>query len=351
MHFAFDEDQLEFRAQLRSLLDKECTPADVRHAWASPLGWSPQRWHHLAAMGVVGITVPVEHGGLGLGLVDVVLLLEEAGRAGLPEPLLETTVLGTPLLVDAPGPAAAELRGRWLGPVAAGDAVIAVGTAATATVQGAAGADLLLLEAPADARGRAGAGSALHAVIPDAVSVEEGRALDGSRRPARVSWEPSPATLVASGAAGADLVARLGDRAAMGSAAVLVGVADRLIASAAHYASGRTQFGRPIGSFQAVKHLLADALVRVEFARPAVYRAAWSLWRGEPRASLHASMAKAMASDAAVLAARTALQVHGAIGYTWEHDLHLWMKRAWALAAAWGDAAFHRARVLELLTG
>ena len=135
----------------------------------------------------------------------------------------------------------------------------------------------------------------------------------------------------------------------MGTGAVLVGVADRLVTMAAQYAEDRMQFGKPIGSFQAVKHHLADALVRVEFARPVVYRAAWSLSEGEPDARLHASMAKALASDAAALAARTALQVHGAIGYTWEHDLHLWMKRAWSLAADWGDAAAHRARVLESL--
>jgi len=126
-------------------------------------------------------------------------------------------------------------------------------------------------------------------------------------------------------------------------------VADRLLSMAAQYAKDRSQFGKPIGSFQAVKHHLADALVRVEFARPVVYRAAWSLQHGDPDASMHASMAKAMASEAATLAARTALQVHGAIGYTWEHDLQLWMKRAWSLAAAWGDAATHRARVLERL--
>ena len=110
MHFAFDERQLEFRAQLRALTDKTCTPADLREAWASDQGWSRARWALLADMGVVGLTVPETYGGLGLGLVDLVLLLEEAGRAGLPEPLLETTALGVPLLVDAPvraGPRAA----------------------------------------------------------------------------------------------------------------------------------------------------------------------------------------------------------------------------------------------------
>jgi alkylation response protein AidB-like acyl-CoA dehydrogenase len=339
VHFAFDEDQLEFRAQLRAFAEKQCTPADIREAWASPLGWSPPRWAALAEMGVVGITVPEEFGGMGLGLVDVVLLLEEAGRAGLPEPLVETIALGVPVLVDAPGQQGSVLQSRWLSAVADGGVRIAVGTSSMRAVPGAEGAELLLLERDGE----------LHAVPAAAVALTPRPALDGSRRLAQVDWEPSPSTLVVSGFEAEEVLAALGDRAAMATGAVLVGVADRLIAMAAQYAKDRSQFGKPIGSFQAVKHHLADALVRVEFARPVVYRAALSLSDGDRDASLHASMAKAMASDAATLAARTALQVHGAIGYTWEHDLHLWMKRAWALAAAWGDAATHRARVLEIL--
>jgi alkylation response protein AidB-like acyl-CoA dehydrogenase len=116
---------------------------------------------------------------------------------------------------------------------------------------------------------------------------------------------------------------------------------------AADYARERHQFGRPIGSFQAVKHLLADARVGLEFARPPTYRAADSVARRLPGRSAHAAMAKALASDAAERAARAALQVHGAIGYTWECDLHLWMKRAWVLSSAWGDARTQRARVLR----
>ena len=339
MHFAFDEDQLEFRAQLRALAEKECSPTDIREAWASPLGWSRPRWKAMAEMGVAGITVPEEYGGMGLGLVDVVLLLEEAGRAGLPEPLAETVTIGVPVLVEAPGAQGAVLRARWLAAVADGAVTMAVGTAAMPAVPGAEGAELLLLEREGE----------LHAVPGAAVVLTPRPSLDGSRRLARVDWEPSPATLVVSGFEAEEVLDALGDRAAMSTGAVLVGVADRLIAMAAQYAKERSQFGQPIGSFQAVKHHLADALVRVEFARPVVYRAAWSLQHGDPDASMHASMAKAMASEAATLAARTALQVHGAIGYTWEHDLQLWMKRAWSLAAAWGDAATHRARVLERL--
>jgi len=341
VHFAFDDHQREFRAQLRAFAEKQCTPADLRQAWASPLGWSRRRWEALAQMGVVGMTVPEEHGGMGLGLVDVVLLLEEAGRSGLPEPLLETAVLGVPLLVGATGPVADQVRDRWLPKVAAGEAVLSVGTSSMPAVPGAVGADLLLLE-------RAGE---VHAVPAASVTLRPRPVLDGSRRLAQIEWEPSPATMLVPASESAGVLAALGDRAAMGTGAVLVGVADRLVAMAAQYAVDRTQFGKPIGSFQAVKHHLADALVRVEFARPAVYRAAWSLSEGERDASVHASMAKALASDAAVLAARSALQVHGAIGYTWEHDLHLWMKRAWSLAAAWGDAAAHRARILASLVG
>jgi alkylation response protein AidB-like acyl-CoA dehydrogenase len=339
VHFAFDDDQLEFRAQLRAFAEKECTPEAIRQAWASPHGWSRARWSALADMGVVGITVPEEYGGLGLELIDVVLLLEEAGRSGLAEPLAETIALGAPLLVDAPGPQGVVLRNRWLSAVADGGATIAVGLSRMPAVPGAVGADLLLLERDGE----------LHAVPAAATVLTPRPALDGSRGLAQVEWEPSPSTLVVSGFEAEGVLDVLGDRAAMATGALLVGVADRLVAMAAHYAKERSQFGKPIGSFQAVKHHLADALVRVEFARPMVYRAALSLTEGDRDADLHASMAKAMASDAATLAARTALQVHGAIGYTWEHDLHLWMKRAWALAAAWGDAATHRARVLEIL--
>ena len=136
----------------------------------------------------------------------------------------------------------------------------------------------------------------------------------------------------------------------MATAAQLLGVSDRMIGMAADYAKSRPQFGKPIGSFQAVKHLLAGAQVLIEFARPVVYGAAWALDQGEPDASRSASVAKAYASEAALEAARVSLQVHGAIGYTWECDLHLFLKRTWALTEAWGSAADHRQRVLASLT-
>ena len=129
----------------------------------------------------------------------------------------------------------------------------------------------------------------------------------------------------------------------------LLGLADAMIARTADYARDRQQFGRPIGSFQAVKHLLAGAQVLLEFARPVVYGAAWALDTAAPDASRSASVAKAYASEAALEAARVALQVHGAIGYTWECDVHLFLKRTWALAEAWGSAGDHRSRLLDSL--
>jgi len=352
MEFSFDEQQLEFRAQLRAFAEKQCSVSDVRAAWSSELGWSRERWKALAQMGVVGMTVPERYGGLGLGFVDLVLLLEEAGRACLPEPLLETVALGVSGLADASGERAEELQLEWLPRVAIGDAVLTVGVSSSSSsrsassvslvhVAAAAGADLLLLEH------RSGARRELHAVSSTDVHQRTLPSLDGASRVAEVTWEPSASTTVVSGERGEAVLAGIADRAATGAGAILLGAADRMITMAAEYALERRQFGKPIGSFQAVKHHLASALVRLEFARPLVYRSALSLDQGDPEASVHASMAKASASDAALLAARSALQVHGAIGYTWEHDLHLWMKRAWALAASWGDAAFHRSRVLE----
>ena len=174
--------------------------------------------------------------------------------------------------------------------------------------------------------------------------------LDPTRRLGVPTWTPTPDTRLASGAAADSAIRRTRDRAAVATAAQLLGLSERMITMAAEYAKARHQFGKPIGSFQAVKHLLAGAQVKLEFARPVVYAAAWSLDEGEPTGSRSASTAKAYASDAATEAARVALQVHGAIGYTWECDLHLFLKRAWALAEAWGSAADHRQRVLGSLT-
>jgi alkylation response protein AidB-like acyl-CoA dehydrogenase len=356
VHFAFSDQQTEFQEAVRRVLAKECTTEDLRVSFDHPAARTP-RWATLTELGVVGLTVPEDHGGLGLGLVDLVPLLEEAGKVALPEPLIETTALTAPLLAELGGTGSGrvDLTTPWLEAIAAGRAASAVGTApetgwAAQTAQvvpAATGADLLVLVTADD-----GDGPEIHVVGGDVANVRPVSSLDPTRRLGVPEWEPSDATLLAAGPEARAAIDRTTDRAGVATAAELLGLADRMIAIAAGYAKERHQFGKPIGSFQAVKHLLAGARVQLEFARPVVYAAAWDLDEGQPDASRAASVAKAYASDAATEAARVSLQVHGAIGYTWECDLQLFLKRAWALAGAWGSAADHRARVLEsLITG
>lgn len=374
MRFAFSEDQIMLRDAVRQVLERECTPADLRAVAAGKP--DARRWQVLAELGAPGLAVDEEHGGLGMGEVELVAVLEEAGRVSLPEPLAETAALAVPALqlvaaslgkdattAGAATDAARRRVAETLGAVAAGRLVVGVGgveaaqdaaratseprgtgTERTLRVSGASSAGLLLLcRQPGPA---AGGGWEVHAVEAARAAVTPTPSVDPTRDLAAVEWRPDAATLVADGDLATAVVGCLLERGALAAAAQLLGLADRMVALAASYAQARVQFGQPIGSFQAVKHHLADARVRLDFARPATYRAADSLARGLPAAPVHVSMAKSLASDAADLAARVSLQVHGAIGYTWEADLHLYMKRAWALSAAWGDARLHRAKVL-----
>ena len=332
MRFAFDDDQLRFRDSVRGMLERVCPPAAVRAVWEAETAHDAARWRALGELGLLGLLVPERAGGLGLDEVALVLPLEETGRAALPDPIVETAAVAVPLL------AALEDRERgdaWLARIAAGEAIVTVGCPLVPWVAHADAADFALL---AD-------GDDLHAIARPDLEVERVPHLDGAQRWFRVGWTPSPNTLVASGDAAAALLAAAVDRGALGAAAQLLGVAQRLIDEAVRYARQREQFGRPIGSFQAIKHMLATAQVRLEFARPVVHRAAFGVARDLATRGRDVSHAKLAASEAAALAARTALQVHGAIGYTWEVDLHVWMKRAWALASAWGTDAWHRARV------
>lgn len=348
MRFAFTEQQIEFRDAVRQVLAKECTSDDLRAAFDTPAARTP-RWTTLVGLGVVGLSVPEDQGGLGLGLVDLVPLLEEAGRVALPEPLLETTALAAPLLAELAGTGlSAQRSAAWLEGIASGEIAAAVaGSSAepgSEPVAGADGADLCILTVPDGEDG-----PEIHAVGADRMTVEPVPTLDPTRRLGIPGWAPGTETRLASGPDAVAGIRRTADRAAVATAAHLLGLSDRMIAMAAEYAKARHQFGKPIGSFQAVKHLLAGARVTLEFARPVVYAAAWALDEREPDATRAASVAKAYASDAATEAARVSLQVHGAIGYTWECDLHLFLKRAWALSEAWGSAADHRRRVLASL--
>ena len=337
MRFAFTSEQRAFQREVRALLEKECTAADVRAAWEGD-AFDRARWGRLAAMGVIGMTVPEVHDGLGMDGVDLVLALEEAGRACMPEPLLETTAVCAPLIAEV---ASDEARAHWLPRLAAGEAIVTIAHAANGFAPHAHVADVILVHR----------GASLYAFEREHVTLVEEPSVDGARRLFKIEWEPSEDALLVDGEPGRAALETAFDRGALAAAAELVGVGARAIDLAAAYAVERHQFGKPIGSFQAVKHQLADALVAVEFARPAVYRAAWSVARDFPERGRDVSMAKALASDAAVVACRAALQVHGAIGYTKEHDLHLWLARGFALANAWGDPTRHRSRVTSAVMG
>jgi len=320
VRFGFDDDQLAFRDAARDLLDKECPSDVVRAAGEAPPGRLDRGvWDRLAAMGVLATLVPEDGGGLGLDERSLVLVLEEAGRAGLPHPLVETAAVAAPLL-----------------PTLAGDVGMIASDLGGPHVACAADADRLLLHDPA--------GGGLHLVDPrdPGVTLTPVATVDPGRRAATVAWAPHPDTLVTADPAA---VAAARDRGAWGAAALLVGLGRRMLDLTVAYVGERHQFGVPVGSFQAVKHRLADAHKDLAFARPAVQRAAHSLATGAATTGRDVAMAKALASDAARGAGRAALQCHGAIGYTVEHDLALYLKRTWALAVAWGDAAHHRDRV------
>jgi alkylation response protein AidB-like acyl-CoA dehydrogenase len=317
--FGFDEDQIAFRDAVRDLLDKECPPEVVRAAWtAAPGRLDRAVWDRLVEMGVQATLVPEADGGLGLDERSLVLVLEATGSAALPHPVVEAIAVAAPLL-----------RGR------AADAGLVVSDLGGPNVACAADADALLLRRPD--------GGGLHLVETAAVQLAPIETVDGARRAARITgWQPTPATLVTDDPAAIELAF---DRGAFGTAAQLVGLGQRMLDMTVAYVKEREQFGQAIGAFQAVKHHLADALKELAFARPAVHRAAHSLATDASTRARDVSMAKAMASDAARFVGRQALQCHGAIGYTVEADLHLYLKRSWALAEAWGGAAWHRDRV------
>lgn len=338
MRLAFTEDQQLFRETVRDFLAVGCTTEQLRAAWEGDTAVSP-RWVELAKIGVTGLVVPEEHDGLGLGDEELSAVLEEAGYAALPEPLLESAVAAGLLAEFAPD-------SGWLERIAAGDATASVLLPGQPFAIEAATADLLvvgLVSASGEAE--------IHVANPADHALVAQRSVDRSRKLFRVDFTPTPETLVASGPAAAAALARAADRGALGASALLLGLTRRMLDMAVEYAKQRVQRGVLIGTHQSVQHHLANVLIKLEFARPVVMRAAYSLARGLPSAARDVSMAKVYASEAADLAARNSLQVHGAIGYTEEHDLQLFMKRAWALGAAWGDAGHHRARVAADLLG
>jgi alkylation response protein AidB-like acyl-CoA dehydrogenase len=332
MRLAYTEDQELFRDTVRDFLADQCTTTDVRAAWAADSAISA-RWGELAKVGVTGIVVPEDHDGLGMGDEELAAVLVETGYAALPEPLLEAAVAVGLLAEFAPD-------AGWLAKIASGEATASVLLPGQRLAVEAAAADVLVIGLD---------NGDVHVVSPTDRELTAQRSVDRSRKLYRVAFTPDPKTLVASNAQAA--LARAADRGALGAAAQLLGLTRRMLDMTVEYAKQRVQRGVLIGTHQSVQHHLANVLIKLEFAKPVVLRAAYSLARDLPSAARDVSMAKIYASEAADLAARNCLQVHGAIGYTEEHDLQLFMKRAWALGTAWGDAGTHRDRIAADLLG
>ena len=332
MRFAFNDDQKMLRDTVREVLQRECPPDVVRSVWEGDETPATSVWATLADTGVIGMAASEGAGGMGMREVDSVLLFEELGYSALPGPFVDTMAVGIPLL-ETIGTEAQ--RTTWLDRLTTGAARAVVAWESQGIVAHSGAADVLLVRR--DGRSYCVPWGDVRTVAQPSV--------DRARQTVSIELDVDE-TFRMQDDADSEAAWRLAEeRATVATAAQLVGLSRRMLDLTVAYAKDRTQFGKPIGAQQAVKHRLADALIRQEFARPLVYRAAWSLATGQSTADVDVSLAKAAANDAAKFVAKQALQVHGAIGYTIEYDLHMWMKRAWALAAEHGDAAFHRARI------
>jgi alkylation response protein AidB-like acyl-CoA dehydrogenase len=328
MNFDFSDDQQAIKRTAKELLADRFTAERVREL-AEGERYADDVWGELCELGWAGIFLDEEEGGQGLGTVELMILCEELGYAMAPVPLLSNAAAG--LVLQAAG--SEEQRRRWLPGIASGEQRGTVGLVSNGEAALVPDADSAAMIVLVDGEG----GTVVEA---GAAEVEPVSTIDLTRRYARVRAD------------GGDPLAgdpRPGlDRAAVALAAELVGVAQRALEMAVDYARERKQFGRPIGSYQAVSHRCAEMLLEVETARSCTYYAAWAADAEPETLPLAAAMAKAYASDAGWRVTAAALQVLGGIGFTWEHDLHFLLKRARVDGALYGSAREHRERVAEL---
>ncbi|GAA4888270.1 acyl-CoA dehydrogenase family protein [Ferrimonas pelagia] len=334
MDFTFNDDQLMFRDSVKAFLTNEMTPEHIRSLWDTDSGRSPEFWPKLAELGLTAMTVPEQYGGLGMNALDFVLLAQECGYAAMPGVLVETALVAIPLIAELDD-AHEGFKQDWLPQIAEGSARVAVAHPDNLLVADAHMADLLLLAHNGE----------VHGVPAVDVTLEANPSVDPSRRLFSVQWTPSDATKLADAETGALLWQNAFNRGALGVAAQQLGLAKRMMDVTVDYTYERKQFGKPVGSFQAVKHMMADVAVKVEFARPPLIKAAYDIANGEASAALAVSHAKLVASEAVRAAAKNGIQAHGAMGYTWEVDLQIFMKAGWAMDASYGDQGTHKVRI------
>ncbi len=362
MYFDLTDEQQAIKATAKDFLASRFKSDRIREIAASGDGTDPDGWGQMAELGWTGLAVPEQWGGQGLGIVDLAVLFEELGYALAPSPLFSNTIVALALGLCGSD----EQRERWLRPLALGEkratpALWDAGSPASpgsytmearadgdgvvldgekVLVMDAAGADLFMV-ATADGRRHLVESGA------DGVSVSEEESIDTTRRLSTVRFDgvrvAAADTMPAAEADYYPVFFRL----CVALAAESTGVAQRSLEMAVEYAKDRQQFGRPIGAYQAVSHRCAQMLLETENSRSAVYGAAWAADAEPDSLPLAASMAKAYASDAGWRVPDASIQVHGGIGFTWEHDLHLFLKRGRANAAMFGDAKWHRERVAD----
>jgi alkylation response protein AidB-like acyl-CoA dehydrogenase len=375
MDFAFSEEQEMLRASARDFLTKEVPSSRVRRIMEAPDAWDEGLWKKLAELGWTGLGVPEAYGGVGTFL-DLVVVLEEAGRALLPGPFLSTMGLAVPALLEA---GTERQKETVLGRIASGDARATLAFSEPAGRWDAEGvqllgaerrgqgwrldgvklfvpdagvADYIVVAARTSPAGEEGVSLFLVEGRPPGLSVTPLETMDMTRRWYEVRFEgvelPGEA-LMGAADQGWSPLKRAMEWAETALCAEMVGGAQQVLDMSVDYAKTRQQFGKPIGIYQAVSHKLADMLLETESARSATYYAAWTIDADAPDRSLAASMAKAYVSDAYRKAAGDGIQVHGGIGFTWEHDMHLYFKRAKASEVTLGDATYHRELVAQAL--
>jgi alkylation response protein AidB-like acyl-CoA dehydrogenase len=318
MDFSFTDEQQELRTHARAFLAEHYSPDRVAELADSEEGWDPGSWQELADLGWLGVSIPEEQGGTGLGFVEEAVLFEELGRALYPGPYFATVGLALPALGPDELAEVAAGRVRW-----------------SASLDGSLVPDLGIVERVVvlengDARAVAARGDVLETV-------------DSTRRLGRL--DPADGTPLPGDVSG------LRTRALAALAAEAIGVGDLALELGVEHARTRQQYGRPIGVYQAVSHKLADTYVEMQLARSLAYWAAWCVAEDDPQAPVAAAAAKGYAADAAVAACERSIQILAGIGFTWEHPLHRYYKRALGIQAFGGSGAAQRAAVAEALLG
>ena len=356
MQFGLNENQVILRDSAREFFAGECSPATVRRLIDTDTAHDEARWSQLAAQGYTAVNFDEQYGGVGLGLVELVLLMEEAGRVLLPGPFFSTVALAG-AVIDACG--SDEQKRRLLTPICRGEACATLALLesdaswdpATVRMKGSggrlSGAKLFVTDAAVAQFILVVTKDGVHLVDASSagVRIEPMAGMDPTRRAYAVTFENALAEPLAH----PDELTRGLDVATTALVAEMVGGMQRTLDITIEYAKTRKQFGKPIGAFQAVQHQCADMYLETESARSAAYYAAWALQERTPDAAAAVAIAKLYASDAARVVGNRGIQVHGGMGFTWESDLHLYFRRAKASETMLGDATFHRERLARLV--